>query len=765
MTFTPPRFAPASALLGAMTALLAPSCRAQGIAPPPTPADAATTWAFSPAADTFAPDALLDLRALNEKTAGESGFVRRSADGNSFVSGKGTPLRFWAVDEYVQNVGDDAMLAHKARWLAKRGVNMVRVHTQIAPVGENDPITAVNTQEVDRVWRLVAAMKKEGIYTTISPYWGIHVKAGKTWNLRGVAPGEELAGRIFFDPALQAGYRSWLQALYAAPNPHTGVPLAKDPAVAIIQIQNEDSLLFWTAQNIKGDALTMLSEQFGAFLTKKYGSLEKANAAWGGETPGADDFQDKQGDAFSKGRAGIYIVWLWTQKPSDQTGYRQKRLSDQLAFFTETMRAFNAGVGLYLKDTLGCPQLVNAGNWRPADPTLLFDAERYSYGANDVMGVNRYFTGAHDGPQNGWAINVGDTFTNNSVLLDPRGMPTNIKQPAGYPVILPETEWVAPTLYQSEGALLTAVYQSLTGVDVSYFFADGDVAEWQPAILGNNLPGKWNIATPMQMGQFPAAALLFRRGYLKQGAAVVHEERTVDDIYARRSPLIAEEAGYDPNRDTGDLPPRSPVKTGADPLAFLVGPVEVVYGGDSAKNRISPDLAHCINAATKTVTGITGEERLNYGANIAIFNAPKAQGAVGFLRRAPGGIALADVTIRSVDEYASVAVVSMDDAPLKTSHKLLVQIGTTARPTGWRDRIVDAAADPRGAKRQVVAVGTNPWAVRRSSVMLSVRNAGLTRAVVLDANGMMVRTVALGAPKFGIVTVAVPGDALYLVLE
>ena len=47
-------------------------------------------------------------------------------------------------------------------------------------------------------------------------------------------------------------YKSWLRRLYTEPNPYTGIPLKDDPAVAIIQIQNEDSLLFYTEQQIRG---------------------------------------------------------------------------------------------------------------------------------------------------------------------------------------------------------------------------------------------------------------------------------------------------------------------------------------------------------------------------------------------------------------------------------------------------------------------------------------------------------------------------------
>ena len=59
----------------------------------------ANSWAFAPPEDKFTDNALLDLRSLNEKVAGEKGFLRLSEDGNSFVLGDGTPVRFWAVDD------------------------------------------------------------------------------------------------------------------------------------------------------------------------------------------------------------------------------------------------------------------------------------------------------------------------------------------------------------------------------------------------------------------------------------------------------------------------------------------------------------------------------------------------------------------------------------------------------------------------------------------------------------------------------------------
>ena len=44
---------------------------------------------------------------------------------------------------------------------------------------------------------------------------------------------------------MQKGFKAWMKALYTTKNPYTGLTLGEDPAVAIIELQNEDSLLWW----------------------------------------------------------------------------------------------------------------------------------------------------------------------------------------------------------------------------------------------------------------------------------------------------------------------------------------------------------------------------------------------------------------------------------------------------------------------------------------------------------------------------------------
>jgi hypothetical protein len=220
------------------------------------------TWAFHPPRDEFAPEALLDLRWLNERFAGEHGFVRRSADGCDFVLGDGRLARFWAVNDGAF----DTDLARHARFLAKRGINMVRFFCNITPTGSN--LLTIDSDDRARLWKGIAAVKKEGIYVTFSPYWAgaSHTKPALGYLDDG---GNHNWGLLFFDPKLQAAYKNWMKQMLTEKNPNTGIALAQDPTLAVIEIQNEDSLLFWTTQGIKGAARKELRRQFGAFAAKK----------------------------------------------------------------------------------------------------------------------------------------------------------------------------------------------------------------------------------------------------------------------------------------------------------------------------------------------------------------------------------------------------------------------------------------------------------------------------------------------------------------
>jgi hypothetical protein len=430
---------------------------------------------------------------------------------------------------------------------------------------------------------------------------------------------------------------------------------------------------------------------------------------------------------------------------------------DQLQFLGETMRNFNREIVRYLRQDLGCKQLINAGNWKTADPVLLNDVERWSYTVGDVISVNRYYNGIHKGPRAGWSWDVGDTFTNESATLDPRALPLNMKQVVGHPNVVSESGWIAPSKYQTEGPFLTAAYASLTGVDTVIPQSIG-TSEWQ-----NSADGKWHQGTPQSLGQFPAAALMFRNGYIKKGAPVVHEERTMADLWNRREPLIAEDKASTPT-EIRAAAAQEQFEVDVNPLAFLVGPVQVKYGGDPKKTKVA-NLKPFINESAKTIRSNTGEINLDYGKGLCTVNTPFAQGATAFMEKFPF-VKLTDVTMRSTNEYSTLNVVSMDGKPIKQSRKLLVQAGTIVRPTGWQEK--DATFEGGDKKpiqgKQIVAVGGTPFQVTNTDATVTVTNPFLKTATLLDVNGMKVRTIP-ATRKNATFSVKLPSNAMYVVLQ
>jgi hypothetical protein len=711
------------------------------------------SWAFEPAPDKYDPKALLDLRYLNEKVAGESGFIQLSPDKEDFVLGNGQSIRFWAVNSEIWQK-DRTKMQDQARFLAKRGVNLVRWHGQIVPKSPTSQLTEIEPQAREQLWQYVAAMKQEGIYVTLSPYFANAVKIQPSWGFD--SDRTSMNGLLFFDPEVQKAYKGWLKALLEPVNPYTGVSLKDETAIALIQLQNEDSLLFWTVDGIRGKDLDLLKQKFGKWLSQKYGSFPPVQQAWQNTSLEGDDFQT--------GKIAFYPMWQIVQKKKGNQGEAQ-RMADQVQFWTETMSQFNREIVRFLREEIGAKQLINAGNWKTANTPQLNDAERYSYTVADVIGLNRYYGGIHQGEQEGWAIINGDKFTDPSILFNPVELPINIKQVTGHPTIVSESSWVPPLGYQSEGTFLISAFQSLNGVDALYWFTD-DVPQWQqPASANGFLPslGKWIIATPEILGNFPASALIYRQGYIKQAPVIVQEHRPLEDLWHQGLPLISEESGFDPNRDRFQNNKTSQLTT-VNPLAFLVGKIKVTYDSDRSQNQVT-DLMPYLDEKAHTIHSITGEISWDYGKGVCLLNSPKAQGATGFLKSV-GTIALKDGSITADNDYATVAIAAMDNQNISQSRKILVQVGTIARSTGWKQKIAQWV-DQSGQSHQgfeILDYGHAPWAIARNHLSVTLNNPRITKATILDMNGMATKKLAIKRNQTGI-RFSFPQSSKYVILE
>lgn len=673
---------------------------------------------FEPDADRFTQPAV-DLRALNEPEAGSKGPI--AVRGGSFVhSTTGEPVRFWAVNIGTDIVRmDNASVDALAKSLAKRGVNLVRIHgTTYDGRGDLAPDPAL----IDRVQYAVAAFKREGMYSCLSIYFPLWVRLDAQHGWAGYQDRIPFA-MLYFDPKFQETWRQWWRATLSTPNPHAGgVPLAKDPAVAMAEIINEDSFFFWTFtpyENIPGEQMATLEKLFGAWAARKHGSVAAAIDAWGGEAV--------RGDAPAEGRAGVPAVWRLFN-------VRDERSKDATAFLAEQQKGFYEEATRYLKSDLGYAGTVYASNWTTASAQYLTPLEKYTYTAADFIDRHGYYGGTHEGPGSGYSLEEGHTFHDRTALrfenekggVDGRayGLPLMDATYDGLPSMISEIDWPMPNRYRTEMPLLSAAYGAMSAQDAFVFFAVTG-ASWQ------NMLGKWPLQTPATLGQLPATALIFRKGLVAEASPVVEVTLDVNGLKALEGAPPIAPVNLDAIR-AADVPEGrlAPTPTESiDPRAFYVGKVDFdfVDSGESA-TRVA-DLSRYIDESANAIRSTTGELTWDYGDGVVTVNAPQAQGATAFFKDA-GPLALRDVTIESAMEYGAIVLVSLDDRPIATSGRMLLQVMSEQKNQGYEAR---ETGDVSG-QREIVEMGAMPIVVRDFAGTVTLENGNGVRVTPLDAN-------------------------------
>ncbi len=671
---------------------------------------------FDPKPDTFAASAI-DLRSLNEKFAGEHGCI--GVKNGEFVhTATGEPVRFWAVNGPPHNLNADA-LRRCARMLAKHGVNLVRIHG-----GYFDKDGEVDPAKVKHAFAIVEAMKAEGIYSYFSIYFPLWLapKAGTPW-LQGYDGNKKPFAALFFNPDFQAQYRKWWSALLTTPNPATGKNLAEEPAVAGLEMQNEDSFFFWTfaENNLPDQQWRILEKMFGDWLVKKYGSLEAAFAQWKG--------QKVKRDAPAEGRVGFRPLWnMFNEKsPRDQ---------DTAAFLLEVQTKFYADTYAFLRK-LGFKGPITASNWSTASPEVFGPLEKLSYAVGDFIDRHGYFACNHKGQNAEWSVRNGHTWSDRSGLRFDAEDPAKPKQfvhpamdphYAGKPSMISETTWNRPNRFRSEAPLYFAAFGALQHSDAIVHFAL-DSAHW--AVKPGFFMQPWTLMTPAMMGQFPAAALIFRRGLVTPGAVLAEINLNQDDLVHLKGTPLPQDASLDELR-LKDVPQGgAAAKPGQrlDPLMHYAGRVNVNFVTTAASVSVR-DLKPFIDHAAQTVTSSTGELKLDYGKGVLILNAARAQGVSGLLQSI-GTFETKDLAIRSDMELGHIVAVALDEQPLAASGRILLQVMSEEQTSNFQAEAASANA------RRIANIGADPWQIRelKGTVKFKRPDAAQLKVTALDENG------------------------------
>ncbi len=245
-------------------------------------------------------------------TIGES--QRVTAQGEQFVAA-GQPLRFWGVNIVASGAfpPKDKAPGIAAR-LRKMGVNLVRFHHLENNWSGTDGCIFVyaqgsrklNPATLDRLDFFINELKKNGVYVNMN------LNVSRVFQASDGVPGADslvdfAKGATLFDGYLQHLQKEYAEQLLGHTNPYTGLPLAKDPVLAMVEMNNENTLYgYWKDGALRpfadGGSLlhrhsTYLDAAWNLFLQKKYNSPAALAAAWnvGTVPPGAGELLQNRG--------------------------------------------------------------------------------------------------------------------------------------------------------------------------------------------------------------------------------------------------------------------------------------------------------------------------------------------------------------------------------------------------------------------------------------------------------------------------------------
>lgn len=221
------------------------------------------------------PGSVADYSFLNHKPAGKYGWLKVK-DGD-FVFPNGEKIRWFGINLVASRVFDwkthreaDALAAK----LAALGINMVRLHHLAASWQKAEPLFRdgkkstfeFNDRALEKLDYLLLALKKQGIYVTDEIVdSSLKPADGETPYPRASGNGHSLKLLMMFDPGVREYVKKWIRAFYCRPNRYTGIPLIRDPQLALLGITNEVSIAYHN-----GGMLHSLPEKARRVLEKQY---------------------------------------------------------------------------------------------------------------------------------------------------------------------------------------------------------------------------------------------------------------------------------------------------------------------------------------------------------------------------------------------------------------------------------------------------------------------------------------------------------------
>lgn len=582
----------------------------------------------------------VDVSFLVEAPAGKHGFIQ--VLNGHLATRDGQRIRLWGVNITDWSKGsrqipskEDAPLW--AATLARFGVNCVRFQfldleapRGLIAAGRQDT-RSLDPDQFDREDFFIAELEKRGIYIDFNLLVGRPFKAGDgvedANQLRGGAKGTSL-----FDKRMIELQKEYAQQLLVHRNPYTGLEYTQDPAVALIEINNENAL------NIGYRPPSPFYEQE---LTGMYNRWLAAH-----RTP--------EQIAALRQMAGVEAnhdevpLMAWRGQAASAP---PERFLAEAEFYNDTQRDYFAGMEDYLKRTLGSKSLVIAtadhSHSGSGYPILMATM------ASDVIDGHTYWE--HPGDYSRKSPMVDDHFNSMVAELSRSAI-------AGKPYTVSEVNEPFPNDYAGEGIPILAAYGAMQDWDAIlwYTFEPKQDPAWKPYV-----GDPFDISLdPVRLPELAAGALLFLR------ADVEKAKQTVDRSYTRQQVF-----------DSMLLP--SSERPYFTPGFSLWLPLEHEVRISSFDGHSTRSAA--VGATPNPIRSDTGQLAWYHSApetGLVTVDSPRTQALIGFLRARDAGDGNLEAEVEN--KFCSIQLSSLDAEPISRSSRMLLIAGGRVENTGQR---------------------------------------------------------------------------------
>ncbi len=666
-------------------------------------------------ANDFTPGSALGMDAWLEKPAGRHGFARMKAD--RFVFEDGKPVKFWGVNACTSKPTEEYFDQWAAR-LAKYGVNLVRNVAFAKPNHKNKWAHYVKIQDTEDGMNMdpgsmklfdygFDAFKRHGIYVGMSPFYGWYPTPGDKQRL--IAHHEMLAntrkgfpctGSYYaltcIAPDVQDCYIDFTVKVLNHVNPHTGMRYADDPALAFVELMNEENIYLglWNLRKILDKLPTykkIYYAKFADWLKAKYGSRAALAKAWGNTLKPDEDLD----------QATVDPCPAWFQQANP-------RIADQLAFIYADQRRFYQKFADAVRAT-GYRGLIDgscwqACNWQGHLYNVMLDRsigfiDRHNYGGSPMLRAP------------------------GTALLS-----FGMQQVADRPFNVSEWAYGLPV---AEEVPLMAVYgMGLQGWDGSQQFASHgpEITPYYERNCNHTCDQFENIA------QYPAVARMIYRGDVKEGAVAAVRKVSIPTLLETGNVGFTENfslLGNSNHKEFSSVVPQSALAAGRVTLDFIDGPVE---------EPIVKNYAACIDTKNKRIASNTGQLIWDHaGRGYFTVDTPGTQAIIGFA----GGktFNLGEVKIELGREFACLYITARDPGE-SIAHAKSLLITAMARTVN-KGTVVDAVSlkpleNPEVPKGQVYARymrENHPLLLEPVQATITLKGNAACRVFALDHDG------------------------------